>query len=738
MFRTSGLAKSRARRPRRKAASPLRLDVLEDRNLLSFSSITSYAAGAYPNAVALGDFNNDTRLDLAVVNYGGNSVSVLLAKPDGTFGPAVNASTGAYPLSLAVGDFSGDGKLDIATANLGQNGYDADISILLGNGDGTMQAARSVGLPGDQFGDPQQPVSVAVGDFNADGKLDLTATGDTVYELPGYGSTFYDYANILLGNGDGSFTWSEAKFLHFGYFPFSSSVAVADFNGDAKPDLAVEDSSAGTSGSATILLGNGDGTFGPAVNAGAGATSLAVGDFNSDGQLDIATPSSILLGNGDGTLQTATTYDLGSTPLSVAAGDINADGKLDLVATSYSGDASSGFTSYVKVLLGYGNGTLAAPQATTLPFGRPFGVALGKLNGDGWIDVATANVDTSDATVLINGGGWVLPPPSLSISDVTVSEGNTGTVNAVFTVSLSAPWNQTVTVHYSTADSTATTAGNDYQAKSGTLTFAPGVTSQTVTVVVNGDRLAEADESFFVNLDSPTVAPIADGQGVGTILDDEPRLTIGDVSLNEGNKGTTSFNFTVSLSAAYDAAVTVSYATADGTATVANMDYQARSGTVTFAAGVTSQTVTILVNGDRTKEPDETFSVNLSNAVKALLTDGQGVGTILNDERGGQGQAPTAAAPSAPGVADMSVALSAGATRPSAALPPSDAAPPRLARQPLSTAAVGHGFAGVVGEARPILPANAKGQAPALDPLAARPADNGLSWNENVLGGIVP
>src|SRR5262245_37855350 len=102
MFRTSWLAGSRARRPRRKPASPLRLEALEDRNLLSFSSITSYAAGAGPQAVALGDFNNDTRLDLAVVNNAGNSVSVLLAKPGGTFGPAVNASTGALPVSLAV------------------------------------------------------------------------------------------------------------------------------------------------------------------------------------------------------------------------------------------------------------------------------------------------------------------------------------------------------------------------------------------------------------------------------------------------------------------------------------------------------------------------------------------------------------------------------------------------------------------------------------------------------------
>src|SRR5262249_3475699 len=117
MFRTSWLARARARRPRRKPASPFRLEVLECPKLPTFSSIPSYAVGVAPTGGRLGDFNNDTRLDLAVLSYAGNSVSVLLGNPDGTFGPAVNANTGTGPVSLAVGDFNGDGKLDIATAN---------------------------------------------------------------------------------------------------------------------------------------------------------------------------------------------------------------------------------------------------------------------------------------------------------------------------------------------------------------------------------------------------------------------------------------------------------------------------------------------------------------------------------------------------------------------------------------------------------------------------------------------
>ena len=156
-------------------------------------------------------------------------------------------------------------------------------------------------------------------------------------------------------------------------------------------------------------------------------------------------------------------------------------------------------------------------------------------------------------------------PASLSVSDVTLIEGNAGTQNAVVTVSLSAPSTKTVTVNYSTANGTAS-AGSDYQAVSGKLTFAPGQTSKSILVPVIGDRLGEPNETFFVNLSGAKNATIADGQGVVTIVDDEPRISINDVSATEGNSGTTPFTFTVSLSAAHDEPVTVNYATADGTA----------------------------------------------------------------------------------------------------------------------------------------------------------------------------
>src|SRR5205085_6910937 len=189
---------------------------------------------------------------------------------------------------------------------------------------------------------------------------------------------------------------------------------------------------------------------------------------------------------------------------------------------------------------------------------------------------ATANNANGDVSVLINDHSWPTPPvPYVSISDVTVTEGNTGSVSATFTLSLSVASGTPVTVHYATANGTAA-AGSDYTATSGDVTFAAGQTSKTVTVAVLGDRLAESTETFAVNLSAPTNAFIGDGQGVGTILDNEPRISINSVSKKEGNGGTTLFVFTVSLSAAYDQPVTVNYTTADGTATAADHDYQAQ------------------------------------------------------------------------------------------------------------------------------------------------------------------
>ncbi len=222
--------------------------------------------------------------------------------------------------------------------------------------------------------------------------------------------------------------------------------------------------------------------------------------------------------------------------------------------------------------------------------------------------------------------------PQISISDAQLVEGNAGTSLMTFNVTLSAASAATVTVNYATADQTAT-AGSDYVAGSGTVTFSPGQTTKPVTVTINGDVTAEADETLLVNLNTPGNATILDGQGIGTIRNDDnlSALSISDVTLSEGNSGTTSFNFTVTLAPAAAFPVTINYATANGTA-IAGTDYQPASGALTFTAGQTTKTISVLVNGDVTTEPNETFVVNLFNPGNASISDAQGLGTITNDD----------------------------------------------------------------------------------------------------------
>ncbi len=228
--------------------------------------------------------------------------------------------------------------------------------------------------------------------------------------------------------------------------------------------------------------------------------------------------------------------------------------------------------------------------------------------------------------------GYGPSEPVLTIDDATASEGTGGTAQAVFTVRLSPPSSAPTTVQYSTADGSAL-AGSDYLSASGALTFAPGATTQSVMVDFIADDVIEPNETFSVTLSDAAGAAIGDATALGTILDDDtpPSLAIDDVQVAEGNSGTGSALFTVTLSRAFSLPVTVAYATADGTA-AADSDYAAAAGTLIFAPGVTAQTVAIGVIGDATPETHEIFRVDLSNPVNAVLAGASGTGTILDDD----------------------------------------------------------------------------------------------------------
>lgn len=387
--------------------------------------------------------------------------------------------------------------------------------------------------------------------------------------------------------------------------------------------------------------------------------------------LDKGTPVAGVTTDFDGETRSATTPDLGADEFSVVG-----PGTIALSSATYSVSEAA---ASVTITVNRTSGTTGAVSVNyslsdgTATGGAACGGNVDYINTGGMVNFAdgqssqTFNVticpdalnkadETFNVTLSGATGGATLgtpstavvtitnddPQPSITITDVTQSEGNAGTTNFTFNVNLSTASGQNVTVHYQTADGTAT-APSDYTAiPDTTLTFTPGQTSLPVTVSVNGDTTFEPNETFFVNLSNATNATIADSQGVGTINNDDAQpttLSINDVRVVEGNSGTTTATFTVTLTGT-TSAVTVQYATADGTAT-AGSDYVATNGTLSFmplapeGGPVTiTRTISVTIIGDTVKEPNETFFVNLSNPTGgAIISDGQGVGIIIDDDR---------------------------------------------------------------------------------------------------------
>uniref|UniRef100_UPI003F4C903B putative Ig domain-containing protein n=1 Tax=Xanthomonas cannabis TaxID=1885674 RepID=UPI003F4C903B len=355
-----------------------------------------------------------------------------------------------------------------------------------------------------------------------------------------------------------------------------------------------------------------------------------------------------------------TGYSPGS-PASATATIVNDDVTTASIAVSPTSVAEDGGTnltytvtltnpSATAVSIGFSVGGTATSGTDFAAVNSPLVIPAGLTSGSIVIDPTADATSEPDETVVITlntGSGYVVGSPnsatgtilnddvpSLSINDVSVNEGNAGTTTATFTVSLSQPAGAGgVSFDISTADGTAN-AGSDYVASSlSGQTIPAGSSSATFSVLVNGDSLNEPDETYFVNISNVTGANVADAQGLGTIVNDDtaPALSIDDVSVIEGNSGTTTATFTVSLSTASGQTVTVNYATADGTAT-AGSDYAARSGTLSFAPGTTTQTVAISVNGDLSVEPNETYRVVLSSATNATIARATGTGTINNDD----------------------------------------------------------------------------------------------------------
>jgi hypothetical protein len=250
-----------------------------------------------------------------------------------------------------------------------------------------------------------------------------------------------------------------------------------------------------------------------------------------------------------------------------------------------------------------------------------------------------ATISRAEGTsIIVNDDAAPAAAGSVAIGDAQIVEGNSGSQLENFVVTRTGGTGA-FDVHFATSDGTATTADGDYVAKTGTVHFAAGVNSQIVSVQVNGDTKVEPNENFHVNLSGATNgATISHGQGTGTIVNDDAApaaagsVAIGDAQIVEGNSGSQLENFVVTRTGG-TGAFDVHFATSDGTATTADGDYVAKTGTVHFAAGVNSQIVSVQVNGDTKVEPNENFHVNLSGATNgATISHAQGTGTIVNDD----------------------------------------------------------------------------------------------------------
>lgn len=337
--------------------------------------------------------------------------------------------------------------------------------------------------------------------------------------------------------------------------------------------------------------------------------------------------------------------DVPSATISVTPLNVAEDGAPNLVYTVTLNQAS-----FSALSIGYAIGGTATNGTDYATIASPLVIPAGNTTGTITVNpTADATIETNETVILtLNAGagytvgvpnsatGTILNDdlPNLAINDVTANEGNAGITNFTFTVSLSAPAGPGgVTFDIATANNSAI-AGLDYVASSLTgQTIPAGSSTYTFTVQVNGDTANEPNKTFFVNVTNVVNAVVVDGQGVGTIVNDDPQpsLSIDDVSVVEGNAGTVNAVFTLTLSAASGQTVSVNYATADGTATQP-ADYTSTSGSLTFTPGQTTRTLTVPVIGETVPEANETFFVNLSGAINATISDNQGVGTITNDD----------------------------------------------------------------------------------------------------------
>jgi VCBS repeat-containing protein len=573
---------------------------------VSFASPASLAAGLNPVSVAVGDFDGGGDPDLAVANQLSNDVSVLLGGAGGGFTGPTNFPVGffTFPFSVAVGNFNDGGDPDLAVANLAAG----NVSVLQGGTGGSFV------VPPASFPAGSSPASVAVGDFDGNGDPDLAVANQT----------FAGRLSVLLGGTGSSFSGPAS-------FPAGTnpiSVAVGNFNGDTDPDLAVANRD---SNNVSVLLGGSGGGFTGPTNLAAGniPSSVAVDDFNGDGDPDLAvanqTPAgrvSVLLGGTGGSFVVPPTpsFAAGTNPASVAVGDFNSDGDPDLAVANLD-------SNNVSVLLGVGDGTFTAPiNFPVFPVGNgPTSVAVGDFNGDGKPDLAVANVRSNNVSVLLNNTITNQAPtaaddvyttdedtalnvdaPGVLGNDSDPNNGDTLTAAMVSgpshgTVTLDADGSFTYTpaANYSGSDSFT------YQASDGTAASNPATVTITVSPV--NDAPAADDDAYSTAEDTAlTVA----APGVLSNDSDLDSTTLSAVVGSGPSHGTLTLqangSFTYTPDANHTGEDSFTYQVSDGTLT-------SGVATVTITVGAVNDAPTVAVAaGGRCGTDDRSGTINLT------------------------------------------------------------------------------------------------------------------------------
>jgi hypothetical protein len=564
---------------------------------------SSCTAPTGPQAVALGDFRNSGNLDIAVVNSTANNVSILLSNGDGTFknlitGPPYGASTlatyavGHNPQAVAVGDFNNDGKLDLAVANKNDN----TISILPGNGDGTFGTQTIVPLPSNALA----PIALAAADFNGDGNLDLAVLNQTDSNCAtssgpsGNGSVY-----VLQNNGFPGTAFSTLRNTCMGILP--SSVVAGDFEQTTGlPDLVVVNE--GGDSSTTCPPANGTIAFLPSVYINLGAfesprsycggqspSAAVAGDFNNDGTLDLvvtnatASQISFLQGSGSGLgnfkFETAVNFPTGGAiPNSIVAGDFNGDGLLDVaIADQGSGE--------VSIMQGDGTGNFTAvngsPYATTSAYGGrgPTSLVAADFNGDGRMDIATADNSDSFVTIMLQSPPVQFSPLSLNFSLVpegtksaeqTLTITNLGNITAkISSLTVSGPF------QFDTAGAETTCSTG------GAFTLAPGASCGVGVIFAPTSIGAAVGTVTLQTSTGVAVSASLAGMGVAPILSFSPStVTFGATLL-----GTPASPIFVTVTNVGDYAATITSVSIAGTSEFTESDGSPACLGQTLAAG---------------------------------------------------------------------------------------------------------------------------------------------------------